>query len=186
MKDSIQTENNESKIIWYIKENPGCYLRQIKTTLNISMGTVQHHLYKLEKEGTISSVRSGLHKHFYLDGLFKENEKEIIKYLNQITPRKIIMFIIEKGQPHQTDIAKNVQVSSPSINWNLRKLIDSNIVIEIKDGKFKRYTLNPQIDSNSLSTLFKNYYPSLWDKWNDKLAEIYISFSLDGKLSDKK
>lgn len=179
-------DGNEAKIMAYIRDNPGSYLRQIKTGLSISMGTIQYHLNRLEKDNKISSSRNGLHKCFFVTGIFKDNEKEIIKYLNQETPRKIIMYIIEEGQPSQTDIAKNIEISSPSINWNLKRLIESNVIKEKKDGRFKRYTLSGEIDSVLLTKLLKNYYPNVWDRWSDKLAEIFLSLSFDTENKDGK
>jgi predicted transcriptional regulator len=181
MKSANTSDNNESKIISYIKENPGCYLRQIKNDLDISMGTIQYHLNKLEKDETVISNKSGLHKYFFLAGLFREHEKEIIRFLNQETPRNIIMFVIEQGQPTQTDIAKKVHISSPSINWNLQRLMNSKLILEKKDGKFKRYTLGPDIDSTTLIKLLKSYYPRIWDKWSDRLAEIFLSLSFNAE-----
>ena len=75
-KDNI----NESKILNYIRDNPGLHLRRIKNDLGFSMGTIQYYLRKLEKEGKITSSRNGLHKRFFVTGIFGENEKDILKY----------------------------------------------------------------------------------------------------------
>lgn len=185
MKDSEFKDSNETKILNYIKANPGAYLRKIKTELGISMGTIQHYLLRLEKEEKISSSRNGLQKCFFVTGIFRENEKEIIKYLNQQTPRKIILFIIEQGHPTQTDISTNLLISPPSIYWNLKRLLTSKIIIEKKDGRYKRYFLSADIDSILLTKLLKSYYPSLWSRWSDKLAEIFLSLSIDPDNKDK-
>lgn len=174
------------KIINYIRENPGSYLRQIKSELGISMGTIQYYLRKLEKEEKITSSRNGLHKCFFIIGIFKESEKEIIRYLNQETPRRIIMFIIEQGRPTQNDIAQNLRITPPTITWNLKRLMNSKILIEKKDGRYKRYLLSSDIDSILLTKLFRSYYPSLWSRWSDRLAEIFLSLINDAENKDKK
>jgi hypothetical protein len=33
--------------------------------------------------------------------------------------------------------------------------------------------------------VLKSYYPSLWNKWSDKLAEIYLSLSFDAENKEK-
>lgn len=131
---------NELKILNYIKENPGLHLRRIKGDLGLSMGTIQYYLNKLEKEEKITSSRNGLHKCFFVTGIFGDNEKDIIKYFNQETPRKIILYIVQKGQPTQTDIAQELGITSPTVSWNLNRLITSKIITEAKDGKYKRYS----------------------------------------------
>ncbi|MDQ2685554.1 MAG: winged helix-turn-helix transcriptional regulator [Thermoproteota archaeon] len=176
---------NESKILDFIKESPGSHLRRIKKELGFSMGTIQYHLRKLEKEEKITSSRNGLHKCFFVTGIFGDHEKDIIKYFNQDTPRKIILFIVQLGQPTQTDIALELGITSPTISWNLNRLVSSKIIAEIKDGRYKRYTLDSSIDPLVLTKLLKSYYPSLWNKWSDKLAEIYLSLSFDAENKEK-
>src|SRR5579875_686803 len=96
-------QNNSGRIFKYIEENPGCHLRQLKRDLGLSMGTVQYHLNHLEKTGRIISERFNLYRCYYASGLFKENERNILKILNQQTAREVLMFILEwKTQPRQT------------------------------------------------------------------------------------
>jgi predicted transcriptional regulator len=177
MTRSRDLDENAYRIITHIKENPGCYLRQIKNDLHLSMGTIQYHLNKLENDGKIISQRSGLHKHYFPVGVFKDHEKEIMTFLTQETSREIIMFITEQGSPTQTDIANKIKISASSINWHLNRLLHSNLIEEIKDGKYKRYILNSEISSLYVGKLLKNYYPNIWDKWSNRLAEMFLSLS---------
>ncbi|VFJ12598.1 winged helix-turn-helix transcriptional regulator [Candidatus Nitrosocosmicus franklandus] len=176
---------NESRILNYIKDNPGIHLRRIKGDLGCSMGTIQYYLSKLEKEEKITSSRTGLHKCFFVTGIFGENEKDVIKFFNLETPRKIIMCIIQHGQPTQMEIAQELGITAPTVSWNLSRLTRTKIITEIKDGRFKRYSLNSDIDPLMITKLLKSYYPSLWSKWSDKLAEIYLSLSFDAENKDK-
>ena len=82
MKNFGDQDENSNRILLHIKENPGCYLRQIKNDLHLSMGSIQYHLNKLENGGKITSQRSGLHKHYFPIGVFNDNEKEIMQIFN--------------------------------------------------------------------------------------------------------
>ena len=57
--DKMQESPNGNKegILSFIQENPGCYLRQIRNELSISMGSVQYHSDRLQKTGKITSIR---------------------------------------------------------------------------------------------------------------------------------
>jgi predicted transcriptional regulator len=138
------------------------------------MGTIQYHLNLLEKNGRISSERKNLYKHYFPIGLFEQNEKDILKILNQETAREILMIILEK-KPTQTDIANIIQISSASVNWHIKRLIDFGLILEQKDGKFKRYTLG--VDSKNIVSLMKNYHPNIWSIWSNRLAEMFLSLS---------
>jgi predicted transcriptional regulator len=170
--------SNAERVLLFIQENPGCYMRKIKNELNLSMGTVQYHVDRLEKMGRITSNRHGLYKHYFPIGIFGDREREVLQVLNQETAREILMFIIEQRNPTQTDIVNKIEISAASVNWHLVRLIDSHIVDEIREGKFKRYHLrgNPKY----FAVLLRNYYPSIWDKWSNRLAEVFLSMSTGG------
>ena len=174
LKDSNE---NTFRIINHIKENPGCYLRQIKKNLRLSMGSIQYHLTKLEYDGIIISQMSGIHKHYFPIDVFKEHEKTIMTFLTQENTREIMMFIAEKRNPTQKDIANKLEISPPSVYWHLKRLLNANIIKEIKDGKYKRYILTPETGSLDIAKLLKNYYPSVWDRWSNRLAETFLLLS---------
>ena len=58
--DKLHTELKYDAIRDFIQRNPGSHLRRIKKELNISMGTVQYQLNRLEKNGIITSSKRGL------------------------------------------------------------------------------------------------------------------------------
>ncbi len=141
----------------------------------MSMGTVQYHLGLLEKAGRITSNRHGLFKYYFPIGIFQDNEKNLLEVLSHETARDILMFIIEQKNPTQTDIANRTGLSAASISWHVTRLIELSVISEVKEGKYKRYQLRG--DPKHLVSLMKNYYPSLWDKWSNRLAEVFLSMS---------
>jgi len=143
------------------------------------MGTVQYHLNLLEKQGKISSEKQSLHKYYFPIGLFEKNEKHILQILNQKTAREILLAILEKKNPTQTDIVKFMEMSSPSINWHLQRLLGLGLILETRDGKFKRYSF--QIDTKYIIALMRNYHPNIWNKWSNRLAETFLSLSREEK-----
>jgi predicted transcriptional regulator len=166
------------KILQFIQTNPGCHLRKIKEMIHVSQGTVQYHTDRLEKNGNITSNRSGLYKHYFPVGVFQDNEKEILQILSQETIRQILMFIVEQQAPTQTDIVNSIGLSASSVNWHMRRLIDFRLVEEIKEGKYRRYQLrNRKVSSKYITALMRNYYPALWEKWSDRLIDIFLSIS---------
>ena len=173
--DKQKDADINGKILQFIKQKPACHLRQIKKELKISMGTTQYHLEKLKKEGKITSTKNGLYKYYFPIGIFHENEKNLLQILTQETPPKILMFIIEKQNPTQNQIVESIAISTPSVNWHLSKLIDYEVIYEIREGKYKRYKITD--DPRHLVSLMKNYYPHIWDHWSNRLVEIFLSLS---------
>lgn len=171
--------DNSERILRFIEVNPGCHLRQLKRELGLSMGTVQYHLNHLERTGRIISERFNLHRYYFSSGVFKANERNILKILNQKTSRQILMFILERKRPTQTDIADHLGIASASVNWHIKRLLELGIIFESREGKFRRYQL--AVEPKDIITMLKNYQPTLWYSWSDRLAEMFLSFSLEPK-----
>lgn len=171
--------SNTERVLLFIQHNPGCHLRQIKRDLDMSMGTVQYHLNLLEKSGKISSERHSLHRFYFPVAIFDKYDRNILKILNQETAREILMFIVERKNPTQTEIVNSIKISAASVNWHIVRLTNFGMITEVRDGKYKRYSLVG--DSSYIVALMKNYHPSIWDKWSNRLAETFLSLSKDGE-----
>jgi predicted transcriptional regulator len=176
MDETDESGGIVEKVLHFIQNNPGCHLRRVKRALEVSMGTAQYQLDKLEKMGRVTSTRRGLYKYYFPAGLYKENEKEILEVLTHETARKILLFIIEQKNPTQTDIVRYVRISARSVSWHVGRLIDLKIISEIKDVRYKRYQLHEN-DTKYIVTLLRNYYPSIWDKWSIRVVEMFLSLS---------
>jgi predicted transcriptional regulator len=175
---SQQPEGNATdRILAFIQENPSCHLRKIKKELGLAMGTVQYHLDRLEKEGRITSQRHSLHKYYFAVG-FEENEKQLLEVLSNETAREILMFIVERKNPSQTEIVDHIGISPASVNWHINRLEDSKIIDGVREGRFKKYKLRG--DSRLVAAMLRNFYPTVWDRWSNRLAEMFLSMSSQG------
>lgn len=175
-----ELSDNADRVLQYIQQNPGCHLRQIKRELDMSMGTVQYHLNLLEKMGRIASERHSLHRFYFPIAIFESSERNVLKILNQDTAREILMFILERKSPTQTDIVDSVKISAASVNWHIKRLIDLELISEIKEGKYKKYQM--VVDSTFVVNLLKSYHPNLWNRWSNRLAEMFLALSTESKL----
>jgi predicted transcriptional regulator len=175
MLNAEDLEGNTRKVFAFIQENPGCHLRRIKRELNISMGTAQYHLNKLERANRVVSQRRGLHRHYFVLGAFEATEATLLQVLGNDTAREILLFIGEQASPTQTDVSQRIGISPPSVNWHIKRLSRLGIIDEVVDGRFKRYKLHG--DPKHIVALLRNYYPSVWDRWSNRLAELFLGLS---------
>jgi predicted transcriptional regulator len=173
----LQLEKSIDKVLHFIQINPGCHFRQIKNELSLPMGTVQYQLSQLEKSDKIISLKRGLFRFYFASGIFKDNEHAILQILSQETSREILMFIIERRNPTQTDIVNYTKLSPSSVNWHVKRLISSKTIKEVRVGRYKKYQLGDNYDSKLIVRLFKNYYPSFWDTWSVRVVETFLSLS---------
>lgn len=169
------TEDNPTKILSYIQKNPGNHLRGIGNRLRMSLGTLRYNLETLEKKGKIVSERYNLHKHYFIAGFFKEDERNVLKMLNNTTSRWILMLILERKNPTQQYIVQSLQISAPSVKWHITRLVDLGIILEFKEGRYRRYLL--AISSVDIANLLKSYYSKEWYDWTNKLVNKFLSLS---------
>ena len=154
----------------------------------MSMGSVQYQLFRLEKRGRITSIRRGLYKFYFLSGIFHDNEKDILQVLRQETARQILLFVIEQKNPTQTDIVNTIGISAASVNWHIKRLIIFKLIYEIKDGRYKRYQLTggSRDYSKYIVDLLKNYYPSIWNSWSNRLVKCFCLYPEEEILIKKR
>ncbi|UCC93143.1 MAG: hypothetical protein JSW25_00240, partial [Thermoplasmata archaeon] len=68
-KDKILDQRTRGLIEGYITANPGCNYTIIRDNLNLADGTLTYHLQVLEREGFVYSIREGLFRCFYPQGV---------------------------------------------------------------------------------------------------------------------
>ena len=184
-KDQDTLPPNGRRIYEYIVDNPSCHVRKISRELDLAIGDTQYHLKILEKKDLIKSRRVGLFRMYYAVAIFRERQQSILAVLGQEVPRDIILFLIESPGATQIDIARHESLTPPTINWHMSRLIEIGLVSRRKKGKFVKYYT--QGDTDDITNILKIYYPSLWSKLSNRLAEVFLDLSvISSKSEDDK
>ena len=173
-KDQI-IRDNRGRIYDYIKNYPGTHLRKLSKELVIAIGDIQHHLGVLDKLGLIKSRRKGVYKVYYTVSILGKRDEDILAVLQQETPREIILYLVENPGSTQGEISSYISVTAPTINWHMSNLINIGLVTSHKEGRFVRYFIEG--DVNDIIYLLKSYYPTIWSKLSDRLAELFLDLA---------
>jgi DNA-binding MarR family transcriptional regulator len=168
-------ESRSEQIFAFIKTHPGAHFRQIKRELNLAMGVVQYHLYKLEREKRVASRRRGLYKRFYPNLTFGDSQLEILDVLSQETERDLLLFLIQNPDATQTELSEYGNISPASINWHMRRLTSSGLIEVRRDGTSVRYLVKGS--HHDILELLQSYHPMVWEKWADRLADALMEVS---------
>jgi len=163
-------DSNRVRILQFIKANPGTHLRKIKRELNLAMGVIQYHLYKLERERSVVSVRQGLYKRFYADKGLKIEDREILSILSQETERDIVLYLIKNPLATQKELSEFARISASSTNWHMKRLSQAGFVQPRREGGFVFYTVRG--DRARILALLRNYHPRIWERWAERLADL--------------
>jgi len=103
-----------------------------------------------------------------------EQHELILAFLRQDTARDILIYLIENTGSTQSDIAKFKNLSAPTINWHMSRLIEAGVVIGNREWKTVRYFIK---DPDSLIESLKNYFPTEWSSLSDRFAKLFIRIS---------
>jgi uncharacterized membrane protein/DNA-binding MarR family transcriptional regulator len=119
------------RIYVYVQNNPGEHFRSILVNLNLTNGTLAHHLYTLERENLIRSQRDGLYRRFYPAG-YQIDEDRVS--LSPIQKRIMELLGSEPGLS-QKDISQKLDLSNSTVNYNIKSLKEKGIIDITKEGK---------------------------------------------------
>ncbi len=136
--------NNETRVKTFVEilVNPGIHTRELQRRLGVSLATVNWHIQVLEGHKLIESVKRGYYTSFYPVGKFLKRSREV--FIPCDARKKILDYIRAEQGASQKETSDFVGVHQSTARYHLRKLIDSNIILEVKDGKSLRYFAPPR------------------------------------------
>jgi predicted transcriptional regulator len=179
-KDGINDDANSEirqQIYRYIEKNPGVHLRKISRELGLAMGNTQYHLQMLEKDGRIRTRRATLYRHYYPVGILYKHDEVILQFLRQETTRDILVRLLENpAGMTQSEIIQFKNLSAPTISWHMSRLVESGLVVRMKEGKTVRYTIAKDL-IEGMTKLLRAYHPTVWNKLAGRLAELFFELS---------
>src|SRR6266571_8677605 len=130
----------------FVRKNPGFHLRELSRALNLS----------------ITSAMDGEYKRFYprstpgqaeVRAALTEAEKQILAFLRQPVPLKVIDFLMEREGAAHKEILEHVPVSPSTLSHHLKKMQAAG-VIEHGDPTERRYRV---VDPKSVARLMTAY-----------------------------
>lgn len=165
---------NRRDIYNYISLNPGSYLRKIYRDVGLAMGDTQYHLSVLEKKGYVKSRKVGKHRHYYPMSVNSGQDELMLVFLKQAVTRDILVYLIENIGATQSDLSNFKHFSTPTIYWHMKRLINSGLVVGIKEGNVIRYYVK---DISNLTECLRRYMPDTWMSLASKFADIYSNIT---------
>ena len=138
-RDDLLDHFVRGQIYGYIMSHPGEHYNHIKQKLDVTNGTLSHHLRALEFQGFIKSQRDGTYKRFYPTEMKIPRTKGIKLSDLQLG---IVDAIRQSPGLSQKDIAKREGISQQSVSYNLSLLERMGILDSSRDGVRKKYYIS--------------------------------------------
>jgi predicted transcriptional regulator len=140
-KDELLDHFVRGQIYGFIMSHPGEHYNHIKSKLEVTNGTLSHHLRALEFQGYIKSQRDGTYKRFYPTDMKVPRTKGI-----QLSDLQLGIVDAIRQSPgiSQKDIALREGISQQSVSYNLSLLERMGILDSARDGARKKYFISAE------------------------------------------
>lgn len=133
-KDDVLEHNTREQLYQYIRNNPGPSFSDLRRQLDVSNGTLVHHLRILEMQEFVKPVRDGFRTRFYIRG----PRVTVTQYLTR-TQQAILEAIQANPGVTQKELAGLLGLPRESVFYHTRKLEGVGKLRVAKEGKWKRY-----------------------------------------------
>jgi len=151
----------------YINAHPGVHVRGMAKELGIATGDMQYHLSWLERHGLVRTRRSGFYRFVYPSMVFNESQEVLLGVLSQETSREIVLWLMTEAALTQSDLAKRLGHSQPTVSWHMDRLVQVGLVCRSRNRKGLMYEL--VADREEVVTFVKRYHPGVWKRWSGRL-----------------
>jgi predicted transcriptional regulator len=134
-KDKILNQRTRGLIEGYITANPGCNYTIIRDNLDLADGTLTYHLQVLEREGFVYSIREGLFRCFYPQGVPPPRRGKL-----HLSDTQADIVRIVKRIPGITvgEVATAMNRRPNVISYHLKLLKEGGLVRMEEDGRHVR------------------------------------------------
>lgn len=170
------------RIFDYVRSRPGSHLRKIQRDLGLPLGTLEYHLYVLERAGLLAVRQSGRFKAFFVEGSMDRRDKDLLYYLRQSMPRRITMQVVHRPGITFQGLSARMPLSPSTVSFHLRKLVHAGILREQRVGREKIYECP---EPERVQRLIVSYRPTFADEIVDRFAEAWLELGLSPRSESR-
>jgi predicted transcriptional regulator len=171
-----ELNNNQSKLVQYINENPGIRYRELLRLTSLANGVLTYHLSVLEKSHQIKVDRNKNSKitRYYPINIPSE-ESEILGCIRGNVIRQIILSILEHDLCTFDEIVEHTKKAPSTISWYLKRL-KAAAIISVQYGHGEYQQLYKLTNRDIVAEILYKYKESFVDKVVNNYTEMVEEF----------
>ncbi|WP_075936717.1 winged helix-turn-helix transcriptional regulator [Halosegnis longus] len=131
--DGQDRSDRREAIVGYLATTPGAHFSKLRDDLKLGTGEAQHHLRRLESDGSVESEKDGDYRRYFPSGRFSAFEKRALGYLRRETARKLVLALLSNPDATGGDLAAELGVSRPTVSRYVGEL-ESAGLLSREDG----------------------------------------------------
>jgi predicted transcriptional regulator len=149
-------------LLSFVQRYPGVHLREIRRRLDIPIGTLDYHLYRMGREGLITIQFQGGYKCCFpavvpeIGGPIPEVDRKVLALLRLPAPRGIVLFLYLQGPTAPAALGATLGTTGSNLSYYLNKLEEAKVVAREGQGAQRVVRL---LDSKQVHRLLLQFPP---------------------------
>ncbi len=149
-RDGNFENDTRRRIFDRVRTSPGESISQIATTIGVSHSTASYHLDRLVDFKLLTATPDGNKVRFFINGgIFTEEDRRVLSALTNQETRRVLATILANPGSYRAELTTILNVSSPTVNWHLSRLLAANLVREESRGR-NRYLFADPVEVGTL------------------------------------
>jgi len=165
----------------YVRGHPGTHVRGMARELRLATGDLQYHLFWLERHGFVKTKKCGFYRFVFPTMVFREEQEVLLGVLSQETPREILLCLMLDSAMTQSDLARSLGHSQPTVSWHMDRLVQLGVVSKRRTGAGILYDV--AADRGDVLTFVRSYHTEVWKRWAGRLGDLVVGVEV--KRADK-
>ena len=150
------------RLFSFIQRYPGVHLREIRRRLQIPIGTLDYHLYRLGRQGLISIRFQGGYKCCYpavadvTQTPIPDGHQTLLALLRQPLPRALLLHLYLEGASSPGQLVGALGTTGPNLSYFLKRLELAGVVLRDGQGSSRTVRL---VEPKQIHEVLLNYPP---------------------------
>lgn len=174
--DQLLELDSRRRIYDFLVAAPGIHLRGLQRSLGMPIGTLEYHLYQMERHGVLVTRSEGRFKAYFTQDGLDRRDRDYLYYLRQEMPRRISIEVADAPGITFRVLASHLPISASTLSFHLKKLLHAGMLGESLQGREKVYACT---EPDRVRRLVVKFRATFLDEAVDRFADAWLSLGLE-------
>lgn len=160
MSAEIRAGTWAERLFTFVQRYPGVHLREIRRRLQIPIGTLDYHLYRLGRQGLIAVRFQGGYKCCFpavsdaTHSPIPDGQQTLLAMLRQPVPRAVLLHLYLEGASSPARLSEAIDTTGPNLSYFLKRLEAAGVLHRDGQGATRSVRLNDPKQIHTVLLLF--------------------------------
>ena len=139
-KERLLDHGAREHLLDAVRATPGSSLADLARASGLARNTAVYHMFRLEREGLVSSLRNGRSRLYYAPGALEQRERApVMAAVRHPVTASIARQVGAHPGLDQHSICARFGLAPSLAHWHAKRLVQAGVVEQRRDGRYVRY-----------------------------------------------